>query len=246
MSRHTQGSLTIVAAIAAGIFLVAFVALYLLGGFALSPAVFIAALIAGLAALVLYIGFAGKAPSAPPVTNASSPSVAPVSASAAPSVAASAPVAEPAQAPAPEPEPAPAPEPAPEPEPKPAPEPEPAPAPEPVAEAEGEDYDGDGVREGTDEGTRPGGLDAPRDGNADDLKQIKGVGPKLEKLLNSMGFWHFDQVAGWSSDEIAWVDANLEGFKGRVSRDDWVGQAKVLASGGDTEFSKRVEDGDVY
>ena len=50
----------------------------------------------------------------------------------------------------------------------------------------------------------------------------------------------------WTADEVAWVDANLQGFKGRVSRDTWVEQAKVLASGGETEFSKRVEDGDVY
>lgn len=109
-----------------------------------------------------------------------------------------------------------------------------------------EDYDGDGVPEGADEGKRPAGLAAPRDGKADDLKQIKGVGPKLEQLCNSLGFWHFDQVAAWTSDEVAWVDANLTGFKGRVSRDDWVGQAKVLASGGATEFSKRVKGGDVY
>ncbi len=108
------------------------------------------------------------------------------------------------------------------------------------------DYDGDGVREGTDEGTRPAGLDAPRDGKADDLKLIKGIGPKLEKLCNRLGFWHFDQVAAWTDDEVAWVDANLEGFKGRVTRDEWVAQAKVLAGGGETEFSKRVEDGDVY
>ncbi len=108
------------------------------------------------------------------------------------------------------------------------------------------DYDGDGKLEGTEEGTRPAGLDAPRDGKADDLKQIKGIGPKLEKLCNSLGFWHFDQVAAWSSDEVAWVDANLEGIKGRVTRDKWVEQAGVLASGGETEFSKRVEDGDVY
>lgn len=110
----------------------------------------------------------------------------------------------------------------------------------------GEDHDGDGVAEGTDEGTRPEGLDAPRDGKADDLKQIKGIGAKMETLCNRLGFWHFDQIANWTADEVAWVDANLEGFKGRVTRDDWVGQAKILASGGETDFSKRVGDGDVY
>ncbi len=108
------------------------------------------------------------------------------------------------------------------------------------------DYDGDGVVEGADEGEKPTTLSAAREGGADDLKQIKGVGPKMEGMLNGMGFYHFDQVASWTDQEVAWVDANLEGFKGRVSRDNWVEQAKVLAAGGETEFSKRVEDGGVY
>ena len=42
------------------------------------------------------------------------------------------------------------------------------------------------------------------------------------------------------------MDSNLEGFHGRVTRDDWVGQAKLLASGGETEFSQRVDKGEVY
>ncbi|MFZ7090473.1 NADH-quinone oxidoreductase subunit E [Primorskyibacter sp. 2E233] len=95
-------------------------------------------------------------------------------------------------------------------------------------------------------GTKPEALDGPRGGQADDLKQIKGIGPKLEKLCNSLGFYHFDQIASWSEAEVAWVDANLEGFKGRVTRDTWVSQAKTLASGGETEFSNRVKKGDVY
>ncbi len=89
--------------------------------------------------------------------------------------------------------------------------------------------------------TRPASLDAPRDTGADDLKMIKGVGPKLEALLHDLGFYHFDQIAAWTSQEVAWVDENLEGFKGRVSRDDWVAQAKLLASGQETEFSKRAK-----
>ena len=97
-----------------------------------------------------------------------------------------------------------------------------------------------------DAGTKPATLSAARDGQADDLKLIKGVGPKLEALLNSLGFYHFDQVAAWTADEIAWVDQNLQGFKGRVSRDDWVAQAQVLAGGGKTEFAERVKKGDVY
>ncbi len=87
-------------------------------------------------------------------------------------------------------------------------------------------------------GTKPEMLTEAK-GAADDLKLIKGVGPKLEKLLNSLGVFHFWQVASWGADEVAWVDENLEGFRGRVSRDDWVAQAKILADGGETEFSKR-------
>jgi NADH-quinone oxidoreductase subunit E len=95
-------------------------------------------------------------------------------------------------------------------------------------------------------GTKPEGLTAARDGKADDLKQIKGIGPKLEILCNSLGFYHFDQIANWSAAEVAWVDENLEGFKGRVTRDTWVEQAKILAAGGATEFSNRVDKGGVY
>lgn len=97
-----------------------------------------------------------------------------------------------------------------------------------------------------DAGSKPATLSAARASGADDLKMIKGVGPKLEKMLNGMGFYHFDQIAAWKAEEVAWVDQNLEGFKGRVSRDNWVEQAKTLAAGGQTEFSKRVGDGEVY
>ncbi|WP_320179345.1 NADH-quinone oxidoreductase subunit E [Roseovarius pacificus] len=95
-------------------------------------------------------------------------------------------------------------------------------------------------------GKKPRTMKAPRKAGADDLKQIKGVGPKLEKLLHELGFFHFDQVAKWSEDEVQWVDQNLEGFKGRVSRDNWVEQAKLLAEGKETEFSSKVKKGGVY
>ncbi len=95
-------------------------------------------------------------------------------------------------------------------------------------------------------GTKPETLSEARGGQPDDLKMIKGVGPKLEQLLHKLGFFHFDQIANWSEDEVAWVDQNLEGFKGRVTRDNWVAQAKHLASGGETEFSARAKKGGVY
>lgn len=108
--------------------------------------------------------------------------------------------------------------------------PQPAPAPEAAAPA----------------AAAPGALQAPRGEAADDLKKIKGVGPKLEQMLHGMGIYHFDQIAAWTSAELAWVDENLTGFKGRASRDDWQAQAKLLAEGGETEFSARVGKGDVY
>ena len=78
---------------------------------------------------------------------------------------------------------------------------------------------------------KPKGLTKARGGKPDDLKLIKGVGPKLEALCNKLGFYHFDQIASWTEKEIAWVDDNLEGFKGRVTREDWVQQARDLMNG---------------
>jgi NADH-quinone oxidoreductase subunit E len=80
--------------------------------------------------------------------------------------------------------------------------------------------------------SQPEALKTARKGTPDDLKMILGIGPKLEALCHKLGFFHFDQIANWTSGEIAWVDDNLEGFKGRVTRDRWVVQARILAAGG--------------
>ena len=87
---------------------------------------------------------------------------------------------------------------------------------------------------------KPKVLKAARKGKADDLKLVLGIGPKLEELCHKLGFYHFDQIAAWTADEIAWVDENLEGFKGRVTRDKWVVQAKILAAGGTAEEAERA------
>lgn len=92
-------------------------------------------------------------------------------------------------------------------------------------------------------GQKPETLDGPRNGEADDLKMIKGVGPKLELTLNALGFYHFDQIVNWTPENIAWVDSSLS-FKGRIEREDWQAQAKLLAAGEETEFSKRANYGD--
>lgn len=79
--------------------------------------------------------------------------------------------------------------------------------------------------------TKPELLTAARDNAPDDLSLIWGVGPKLATMLNTMGVWHFDQIASWKAEELAWVDARLTGFKGRATRDDWISQAKKLSTG---------------
>src|SRR6056297_367039 len=112
--------------------------------------------------------------------------------------------------------------------------PEPIPTPTPAAaEKTGRPAEGSVVPENT--GTRPEALTVPRPEGPDDLTRIRGIGPKIEKLLNSLGFFHYDQIANWSESDIVWVDENLETFRGRVTRDDWVEQAKKLSQGGETD-----------
>ena len=86
-------------------------------------------------------------------------------------------------------------------------------------------------------------LTTPRGGKGDDLKLIIGIGPALEKLLNSVGVWHFDQMASWKAKDIAFVDGKMEGFHGRITRDEWVKQAKILAKGGTVEDVERAVKG---
>lgn len=79
-------------------------------------------------------------------------------------------------------------------------------------------------------GAKPANLlTEARDGKADDLKKISGVGPKLEVLLNKNGVFHFDQIAAWSQEEIAYMDDQLS-FKGRIERDGWLDQAAGFAA----------------
>ncbi|MBB6011148.1 branched-chain amino acid transport system ATP-binding protein [Aquamicrobium lusatiense] len=71
-------------------------------------------------------------------------------------------------------------------------------------------------------------LPAARGGKADDLQLIKGIGPVNEKKLNAHGIYHFDQIAAWKKADIAAAEAYLA-FDGRIAREDWISQAKVLA-----------------
>lgn len=75
---------------------------------------------------------------------------------------------------------------------------------------------------------KPKSLPAPRGGAPDDLRQIKGIGPKIEAILHDLGVFHFDQIGAWTLSNMEWVD-NRIGFKGRVAREAWITQAKALA-----------------
>ena len=86
-------------------------------------------------------------------------------------------------------------------------------------------------------GKQPRRLFQPPEGEPDDLKKIKGVGPVLERLLNSVGVTKWSQVAALKPDEIAALEDELS-FKGRIQRDNWLEQAEVLARGGVAEHSK--------
>ncbi len=74
---------------------------------------------------------------------------------------------------------------------------------------------------------RPLAMDKPVEGKPDDLTLIGGIGPKIQDVLNSLGIWHFDQIAEWKPENVAWVDEYLS-FSGRIVREGWVEQAAVL------------------
>ena len=62
----------------------------------------------------------------------------------------------------------------------------------------------------------------------DNLKEIKGVGPAIEKTLNGLGIYRFNQIAEMSEYDIDRVAQQLKGFRSRIYREDWIGQARTL------------------
>jgi len=79
--------------------------------------------------------------------------------------------------------------------------------------------------------SKPELLESPRGGNADDLSLITGVSEVLAKELRELGIFHFDQIAKWTAGNVAWFESQIDGFKGGVTRDNWIEQAQKLASG---------------
>ena len=88
------------------------------------------------------------------------------------------------------------------------------------------------------------GMSARSAGAIDDLKRIRGVGVLIEKKLNSLGITNYEQIASWSGADVDRISRVLD-FKGRIERENWIEQARILASGGQTEFSRRVDRGEV-
>ena len=78
----------------------------------------------------------------------------------------------------------------------------------------------------------------------DDLGRIDGIGPKLTVWLNENGITRFAQIAAWTSDEAADWAVRLGRWGGRIDGDDWIGQARILAAGGETAHSRRVDQGE--
>jgi len=87
-----------------------------------------------------------------------------------------------------------------------------------------------------------GGSAMPALGDIDDLKRIRGIGVLIEKKLHSLGVTMYEQVANWTGADIDRVSQLLD-FRGRIERENWIEQARILASGGQTEFSRRADRG---
>ena len=141
---------------------------------------------------------------------------------------------EPAAAPAPEPAPTPAPAPAPAHAPAPA--PVPTPRAEPAAAAAG--IGGAGAAVGTAVAEESEAAQQRPEG-ADDLTRLKGVGPKLAAQLQDLGVTSFAQIAAWDEADIDRIDDQLGRFKGRIRRDNWIEQAKLLNSGDTAAYEAR-------
>ncbi len=74
-------------------------------------------------------------------------------------------------------------------------------------------------------------LSAPINGQADDLKRVKGIGPVFEETLNQRGVYHFHQLAAFTRSDVEWMASQIDCFPDRIDRDNWIEQAKQLARG---------------
>lgn len=87
---------------------------------------------------------------------------------------------------------------------------------------------------------RPPTLPAPRNGAADDFTLIEDVSVLQQTTLYSIGVFHFDQIAAWTPEHVAWVDQYLR-LRGRIDAEEWVVQARELAERG-VRASRRARE----
>ena len=73
-----------------------------------------------------------------------------------------------------------------------------------------------------------GSIAGPANDMRDKLQAIKGVGPAIEKTLNEMGIFRFQQIAEMSEYDIDRIASSLKGLRSRIYREDWLGQAREL------------------
>jgi predicted flap endonuclease-1-like 5' DNA nuclease len=91
---------------------------------------------------------------------------------------------------------------------------------------------------------RPPVLASARNGAPDDLTLIEGVSPLQQTTLYSLGVFHFDQIAGWTDEQVAWIDQYLR-LQGRIEEEEWVEQAAELAREGPSAARRAFENEEV-
>jgi len=117
-----------------------------------------------------------------------------------------------------------------------------APSDEPLSAAEGARLK-TALMEAAHRGRKPPVLAVAQPPGKDELGLIKGIGPRNERILNSLGIFHFCQIADWAEPEAEWI-GHAMAFPGRVQREHWIDQAAILCKGGDTDHSRAVKAGE--
>ena len=87
-------------------------------------------------------------------------------------------------------------------------------------------------------------LSSPRPSGKDKLIKIKGIDTKVEKDLNKLGIFHFNQIAAWSNKNCDWIEEFLL-LPGIAKKNQWIEQAKILESGKETVYSQKIDSEEV-
>lgn len=84
-------------------------------------------------------------------------------------------------------------------------------------------------------------LTTPRQSGKDNFIKIRGISEEIMEMLNGLGIYHFDQISNWNNKNCDWVEELLN-LHGRIKTEQWVDQAKILASGKETAFSMKIDN----